>query len=142
MFTFLAHPQRHRGMMVHLQRQVFSSAATQPKKKTVSFVAKTEKYKPIVCVSEYGDLLNVKPLTKAKVADGKEDLRQVFMVDDNTDHKNLLKKLNHHPKAYFLFSPEGHYANAMAIYSALKRNLDQKYYGNDKRKPTRQFIDQ
>ena len=64
-----------------------------------------------MCISEYGDLLNVKPMTKLQKtpSDGqsgpKEDLRQVFMIDDNTDHKNLLKKMNHNPKAFFLFNP-------------------------------------
>ena len=56
------------------------------------------------------------------------------MVDDNTDHKNLLKKLDHNPKAFFLFHPQGHYANAMSIYTALKRSLDTKYYGTAKKK--------
>ena len=51
------------------------------------------------------------------------------MIDDNFDHRNLIKKMNHNPKALFLFSPEGHYANAMSIYTALKRALDIKYYG-------------
>ena len=41
--------------------------------------------------------------------------------------------MNHNPKAFFLFNPEGHYANAMSIYSALKRSLDHKYYGNTKK---------
>ena len=83
-----------------------------------------------MCISEYGDLLNVKPMTKLQkissgsAGGGKEDLRQVFMINDNYDHKNLIKKMNHNPKALFLFNPEGHYANAMAIYSALKRSLD------------------
>ena len=91
------------------------------------------KYEPIICVSEYGDLINVRPMTKlrrvSKAKGAREDLRQVFMIDDNTDQKNLLKKMNHNPKAFFLFNPESHYANAMSIYSALKKSLDKKYYG-------------
>mmetsp|Transcript_32001 Transcript_32001/g.42405 ORF Transcript_32001/g.42405 Transcript_32001/m.42405 type:complete len:99 (-) Transcript_32001:1027-1323(-) len=55
------------------------------------------------------------------------------MVNDNYDQKSLLKKMDHNPKAYFLFSPTGHYANAMSIYSALKRALDSKYYGAGKK---------
>jgi len=41
--------------------------------------------------------------------------------------------MDHNPKAYFLFSPNGHYSNAMAIYSALKRNLDAKYFGTNRK---------
>ena len=34
-------------------------------------VPANDKFKPVVCVSEYGDLLNVKPMTKMhKVAPG------------------------------------------------------------------------
>ena len=91
----------------------------------------------MVCVSEYGDLLNVKPMTKLASVEskgGKEDLRQVFMIDDNQDHKGLIKKMNHNPKAYFLFNPNGHYVNAMTIYTALKKSLDVKHYGNPKKK--------
>jgi hypothetical protein len=29
---------------------------------------------------------------------------------------------------FFLYSPEGHFANAMTIYSAMKRLLNEKYY--------------
>jgi len=46
------------------------------------------KFKPVMCISEYGDLINVKPMTKlvpSSKTGAKEDLRQVFMVDDNTD---------------------------------------------------------
>ena len=50
------------------------------------------------------------------------------MIGDNQDYKNLIKKMNHNPKAYFLISPDSHYANAMAIYTALKRQLDLKHY--------------
>ncbi len=75
-------------------------------------------------------------LIPASKSGSKEDLRQVFMIDDNTDQKNLMKKMDHNPKAYFLFKPEGHYANAMSIYSALKRNIDAKYFGIN-RKPKR-----
>lgn len=64
------------------------------------------------------------------------------MVGDNYDHKNLIKKMNHNPKAYFLFNPEGHYANAMSIYTALKRTLDVKYYGmQNKKSKKNRFLD-
>ena len=95
-----------------------------------------QKYQPVMLISEYGDLLNVKPMTKLKPAKSslstKEDLRQVFMLNNQSDVKSLLKKMHHHPKAFFLFSPEGHYVNAMALYSAMKRLLDEKYYGTGK----------
>ena len=42
-----------------------------------------------------------------------------------------MKKMNHNPKAYFLINPESHYVNAMTIYTALKRSLEQKYYGGN-----------
>ena len=63
------------------------------------------------------------------------------MLDDNSDSKSLLKKMNHYPKAYFLYNPEGHYSNAMALYQAVKRTLDQKYYGMDKKKRTPRYAD-
>lgn len=93
------------------------------------------KYQPVMLISEYDDLLNVKPMSKLKPASAggpKEDLRQVFMLHNNSDAKNLLKKMHHNPKAFFLFSPEGHYINAMGLYSAMKRLLDEKYYGTGK----------
>ena len=121
---------RRVNLLNRFEIALFSSGATQAKKSASkrTVVPETTKYKPIVCISEYGDLLNVKPMTKLVPADwakgGKEDYRQVFMIDDNTDHKNLIKKMNHNPKAFFLFNPQGNYANAMSIYTALKRSLD------------------
>lgn len=54
-----------------------------------------------------------------------------MMIDDNTDAKKLLQKMNHHPTTYFLFDPmKGHYANAMALYVASKKLLMKKSYGN------------
>jgi hypothetical protein len=61
---------------------------------------------PTYCVSEYGDLLNIKPLTKPPT---KEDFREVIMLDDNSDVASVQKKMNHNPRAYFLFSPKGHW---------------------------------
>lgn len=41
--------------------------------------------------------------------------------------------MNHNPKAYFLFSPtNGHYTNAMTLYSSYKRALTKNYYGTPK----------
>ena len=84
----------------------------------------------MLLVSEYGELINLKPMTKLKpVTDKTNDLRQVIMMDDNTDTKTILKKINHNPKAYFLYSPAGHYQNAQALYSSVKRALVKQYYG-------------
>ena len=58
--------------------------------RTFSSVNKHARLKPIMLVSEYGELLNVRPMTKLKPADGKQDLREVIMVDDNTDTKTLV----------------------------------------------------
>ena len=82
-------------------------------------------------VSEFGDLLNMRPMVKPQYDKKTYDNREVQMVNDNTDHKALLKKMDHNPKAYFLFAPEkGHYRNAMVLYSACKRQLQKKYYGS------------
>ncbi len=60
-------------------------------------------------VSEYGELLNVKPMIKTKT---EPVLREVQMIGDNTDAKVLLKKLHHSPNTYFLFEPKAHFTNA------------------------------
>jgi len=62
-------------------------------------------------VSEYGELLNLKPMTKLQPINEKKtsDIREVIMIDDNTDVKTIIKKMNHNPKAYFLYKPLGHY---------------------------------
>ena len=71
---------------------------------------------PIQLVSEFGDLLNLRPLTKLRYAKpndkNKKDLRQVHMVGDNTDLKSLMKKMDHNPKDFFLFEPSGHFFNS------------------------------
>ena len=89
-------------------------------------------------VSEYGDLLNLRPLTtKIKKVDdsaGKKDLRQVHMINDNTDVKLLMKKMNHHPRDFFLFDPKSHYFNSLTIYKAIKKALTVKYYGKERKK--------
>ena len=62
-------------------------------------------------VSEYGELINLKPMTKLQPIKERQqsDIREVIMIDDNTDVKTLMKKMNHSPKAYFLYNPLGHY---------------------------------
>ena len=47
---------------------------------------------PIYLVSEYGDLINLKPATRAKT--GRPDLRQVKIINDNVNAKDLLRQLN------------------------------------------------
>lgn len=62
-----------------------------------------------MAVTEYGTLLDIKPMLKAK----KETVyREVSMIGDNTDSKLLVKKMNCNPNMNFLFEPKGHFANA------------------------------
>ena len=91
----------------------------------------TNQSRPMLLVSEFGELLNVKPMTKLLPADreARQDLREVIMIDDNTDTRTLEKKMNHHPKAYFLYNPYGHWQNAQSLYSSLKKSLTKKHYG-------------
>lgn len=82
-------------------------------------------------VSEYGELINLRPMTKLKPStqDKSKDVRPVIMLDDNTDTKTLIKQMNHNPKAYFLYSPKGHFQNSAALYASLKKTLVKQYYG-------------
>ena len=85
---------------------------------------------PTYLVSEYGDLLNIRPVQKSKtLKTGKMDLRKVKMINDNTTAKTLLKSLNQHPNTYFLFDPQSHYINSRSLYQALKKQLNHNYYG-------------
>ena len=56
------------------------------------------------------------------------------MISDNTEIKLLMKKMDHNPKDFFLFEPNGHYLNSQSIYKALKRALTDKYYGRERSK--------
>jgi hypothetical protein len=47
---------------------------------------------PIYLISEYGDLVNLKPASRAKT--GRPDLRQVKLISDNMNAKELLRQLN------------------------------------------------
>lgn len=60
-------------------------------------------------VSEYGELLNLKPMIKTK---NEIQYKQVQMINDNTNGKELLKKMYHNPNVYYLFDPKGHFTNA------------------------------
>jgi hypothetical protein len=53
------------------------------------------------------------------------------MINDNSETKDVLKRMDHNPKAFFLYSPEGHYQNATTLYASLQRALLKKYYGSD-----------
>jgi hypothetical protein len=60
-------------------------------------------------VTEYGELLNIKPMTKPKQ---EVVFREVSIIGDNSDAKTLIKKMNCNPNMYFLFDPKGHFTNA------------------------------
>lgn len=65
-------------MFLARARKAFSNASVKTKA-AAKLVPTSDKYNPIMCISEYGDLLNVKPMTKMhKIKSGqpvKEDLR-------------------------------------------------------------------
>lgn len=92
------------------------------------------KKKPLILVSEFGELLNVKPMNKTKP---EAQYREVQMIGDNTDAKILLKKLHHNPNAYFLFDPKAHFTNAQTLYLAMKKLVNEKYYGRKGKKSKR-----
>jgi len=98
---------------------------------TMRNLKKTYKKAPVMLVSEYGELMNVKPMTKPKP---EPQFREVQLINDNTDAKTLLKKLNHNPKTFFLFDPKGHFSNAQALYGAMKKRVHEVYYGGPKKK--------
>lgn len=84
----------------------------------VKKLAHSVKKKPIMLVSEYGELLNVKPMIKTKT---ETIYREVQMIGDNSDAKTLMKKLHQSPNCYFLFDPKGHFTNAQTLYMAMKK---------------------
>ena len=88
-------------------------------------------------VSEYGELLNVKPMIKTKP---EIQYREVQMIGDNTEAKTLLKKLHHNPNTYFLFDPKAHFTNAQTLYLAMKKLVNEKYYGRKGKKSKRKGV--
>lgn len=60
-------------------------------------------------MSEYGELINIKPMIKTK---NEAVYREVQMIGDNTDTKGLLKKMHCDPNLFFLYDPKGHFTNA------------------------------
>jgi len=112
-------------------------AKSAPSSEAKKLISEQKKFMPMQLVSEYGDLLNLRPLSKQIKVSGdatKKDLRQVHMISDNTDVKSLIKKMDHNPKDFFLFDPSSHYINSLTIYKALKKTLTQKYYGRERKK--------
>jgi hypothetical protein len=51
------------------------------------------------------------------------------MINDNTETKQLLKKMHHNPNMYFLFDPKGHFTNAQTLYLSMKKLVGEHYYG-------------
>ena len=82
-------------------------------------------------MSEYGELLNVKPMNKPKQ---EVVYREVQMIGDNTEAKVLLKKLHQNPNMFFLFDPKAHFTNAQTLYVAMKKLVSEKYYGRKGKK--------
>ena len=82
-------------------------------------------------VSEYGDLLDVKPMIKG--AKNEVLYREVQMIGDNTESRQLLKKMHCHPNMYFLYDPKAHFTNAQSLYLAMKKLVNEKYYGRPRR---------
>ena len=61
---------------------------------------------PIFLVSEYGDLLNIRPILVSKTyKTGKSDFREVKLIGSNHSAKDVIKQLNKHPNTFFLFDP-------------------------------------
>jgi hypothetical protein len=93
---------------------------------------KSSKEHPIILISEHGDLLNLRPPGKAKTfKSGKTDYREVKLVGNNSNSKDLLKMMARHPNTFFLFDPTScHYTNARSIYSSMKKLMAIRYYGS------------
>ena len=88
---------------------------------------KSNKKNPTIIVTEFGDLLNIKPMSRSKLDE--PDYREVKIIGDNTNGKDLLKILNHNPKLYFLFDPKGHFVNAQTLYYKMKKLVNEQFYG-------------
>ncbi len=56
------------------------------------------------------------------------------MIGDNSDAKSLMKKMHHNPNLYFLFDPKAHFTNAQTLYLAMKKQVNEKYYGRKGKK--------
>jgi hypothetical protein len=88
-----------------------------------SQAAKTREKHAIYLISEYGDMMNIRPHTRARTHKTKyTDMRDVKYITDQTEARTLLKQLNHSPTSHFMFNPEKcHYVNSRTIYQALKK---------------------
>ncbi|CAI2365457.1 unnamed protein product [Moneuplotes crassus] len=84
---------------------------------------------PEVLLTEYGELVNVKPMKRSKNP-YERSYKEVFMIDDNSSVRVIMKVLSHNKNCYFLFDPEGaHYTNSMSIYRAIRKKVFERYYG-------------
>lgn len=137
MHLFTHHNASTRPSLLFRTAYMHFSTATQPPKETKKAKAApagaSVKKKPIMLMSEYGELLNIRPMVKAKT---EVQYKEVQMIGDNSDAKTLMKKLNTSPNTFFLFDPKAHFTNAQTLYLALKRQVAEKYYGrkNPKKK--------
>ena len=78
---------------------------------------------PHYLISEYGDLLNLRPLL-GRERSKDTTYSEVEIVTDNTSVERLHFKMKKRKHAYFLFDPDtAHYTNAIAIFNALKRRI-------------------
>jgi len=94
-------------------------------------IIKKNKVYPIYTVSEFGDLISISPISRSRqFKTGKPDLREVKLIDNNTDARVLYRMLLSNESTYYMFNPERvHYTNAKQIYSALKKRVKGRYYG-------------
>ena len=112
--------------------RTFSTAAKEAgKKQHPREIIQRKKTYPIYCVSEFGDLLNISPGSRSRqLQTFKQDLREVRIINDNTDANRLYKMLRNNESTYFLFDPEkGHYLNSRTLYQAVKKRITQRFYG-------------
>ena len=84
---------------------------------------------PEVLLTEYGELVNVKPMKQIKVPDERK-YREVYMIDDNSTVKVILHTMDTKKDWFFMFDPEKmHYTNSMSIFRAIRANLYERYFG-------------
>ena len=92
---------------------------------------------PEVLLTEYGELVNVKPMKEIKNPEERK-YREVYMIDDNSSVKVILHTMDTNKNCFFLFDPEKtHYTNSMSIFRAIRTKLFDRYFGEkpEKLKP-------
>lgn len=101
---------RRTTLLLRTSTQRFSTGAQQPPKKPKGpSPSASVKKKPVMLMSEYGELLNIKSMVKAKP---EVQYKEVQMIGDNSDAKTIMKKMNTSPNTFFLFDPKAHFTNA------------------------------